>query len=306
MICGFLHPTFERWLKAIDDREPAVRRTMRAVLGGVAVAAGLAWYSTIYTLPKFEYNKLHPYTSWIPITAFLILRNITPSLRLKSLGLYGWLGCITLETYVLYVRMNIRPLLVRTHARTRSLTRRRRPAGNSTRGFCPRCPTPRYVPEPASMLYLFTDTHVPNHQTTKPPNHRFTTAANLSALAPPGVSADQLHRGHGAVHLPGIPAVQVNRMAARRRHPSRRRRAAAEEPPHHDPRRRLRLARRLCSAGAGPVYLIHRFILREQIPRIYSVFVQLNALQSRKTLVVTRRTVAGRPGSRSGPRRTCW
>jgi hypothetical protein len=171
MICGFLHPTFERWLKAIDDREPAVRRTMRAVLGGVAVAAGLAWYSTIYTLPKFEYNKLHPYTSWIPITAFLILRNITPSLRLKSLGLYGWLGCITLETYVLYVRMNIRPLLVRTHARTHALAhspsrRRRRPAGNSTRGFCPRCPTPRYVPEPASMLYLFTDTHVPNHQTT--------------------------------------------------------------------------------------------------------------------------------------------
>ena len=123
MICGFLHPTFERWLKAIDDREPAVRRTMRAVLGGVAVAAGLAWYSTIYTLPKFEYNKLHPYTSWIPITAFLILRNITPSLRLKSLGLYGWLGCITLETYVLYVRMNIRPLLVRTHARTHARTR---------------------------------------------------------------------------------------------------------------------------------------------------------------------------------------
>ena len=103
MICGFLHPTFEKWLKAVDDREPAVRRTMRAVLAGVAAAAGLVWYNMIYTLPKLEYNKVHPYTSWIPITAFLILRNITPSLRLKSLGLYGWLGCITLETYVLYV-----------------------------------------------------------------------------------------------------------------------------------------------------------------------------------------------------------
>lgn len=58
------------------------------------------WYIHIYTLPKLEYNAVHPYTSWIPITGFLILRNITPTLRLNSLGLYGWLGCITLETYV--------------------------------------------------------------------------------------------------------------------------------------------------------------------------------------------------------------
>jgi len=269
MICGFLHPTFERWLKAIDDREPPVRRTLRAVLGGVAVAAGLAWYSTVYTLPKFEYNKLHPYTSWIPITAFLILRNITPSLRLKSLGLYGWLGCITLETYILYVRITIRPLLVRTH----SLAHRLAAAPQAIPHVAPvqgaQLPgTPLNPPRCSTYLPILT------HQTTKPSNHRFTIAANLSALAPPGVSADQLHGGHGAVHLPGIPAVQVDRMAARRRHPSRRRRAAAEEPPHHDPRRRLRLARRLCSAGAGPVHLIHRFILREQIPRIYSVFVQ--------------------------------
>jgi hypothetical protein len=31
---------------------------------------------------------------------WIVLRNITPSLRTVSLGLYGWLGCITLETYV--------------------------------------------------------------------------------------------------------------------------------------------------------------------------------------------------------------
>lgn len=100
MIFAYLHPTFETWFKAIDDASESTRRKIRLVLGGICVAMMYAWYEHVYTLPKLEYNKLHPYTSWIPITAFLVLRNMTPSLRLHSLGLYGWLGCITLETYV--------------------------------------------------------------------------------------------------------------------------------------------------------------------------------------------------------------
>lgn len=98
MICAYLHPMFERWLKAVDDKSATTRKSIRIALGSVCVGAMYLWYQHIYTLPKLEYNKIHPYTSWIPITSFLILRNITPSLRLHSLGLYGWLGCITLET----------------------------------------------------------------------------------------------------------------------------------------------------------------------------------------------------------------
>ena len=100
MVCAYLHPTFEKWLKAIDEKNPSTRRTIRAIVGVICVGAMYVWYIHIYTLPKLEYNAVHPYTSWIPITGFLILRNITPTLRLNSLGLYGWLGCITLETYV--------------------------------------------------------------------------------------------------------------------------------------------------------------------------------------------------------------
>ena len=29
-------------------------------------------------LPKWEYNAVHPYTSWIPISCWAVLRNLTP------------------------------------------------------------------------------------------------------------------------------------------------------------------------------------------------------------------------------------
>ena len=32
------------------------------------------------------------------LAVFIVLRNMTPSLRLNAMGLFGWLGCITLET----------------------------------------------------------------------------------------------------------------------------------------------------------------------------------------------------------------
>lgn len=44
--------------------------------------------------------QVHPYTSWIPLTLWVVVRNITPKMRTWSMRLYGWLGCITLETYL--------------------------------------------------------------------------------------------------------------------------------------------------------------------------------------------------------------
>ena len=58
------------------------------------------YYHAYYVLPKLEYNAVHPYTSWIPITCFIVLRNLTKSLRAKHVALFCWCGKITLETYI--------------------------------------------------------------------------------------------------------------------------------------------------------------------------------------------------------------
>lgn len=113
MFCAFIHPRVDKFLKAyIDPAEkagalsvstgaaPHTRIAVRAAVLAACAALSWWWYHNVYVLPKFEYNKLHPYTSWIPISIYIILRNFTPGLRSWSLHLFGWLGKITLETYI--------------------------------------------------------------------------------------------------------------------------------------------------------------------------------------------------------------
>ena len=49
-----------------------------AVFAGI----GFAWYHYVYLLPKVDYNRVHPYTSWIPITGDWLA------------GLTGWPGLL--------------------------------------------------------------------------------------------------------------------------------------------------------------------------------------------------------------------
>ncbi|KNC52203.1 uncharacterized protein AMSG_01030 [Thecamonas trahens ATCC 50062] len=106
MASAYVHPQATKILGALNAQRPVVRHTTKAVLAAVCLWIGYLWFVHILVAnDKYAYNAQHPYTAWLPILLFIVLRNMFTILRNWHMHLFAWLGRITLETYILQLHI---------------------------------------------------------------------------------------------------------------------------------------------------------------------------------------------------------
>eukprot|EP01088_Endostelium_zonatum_P001415 TRINITY_DN11719_c0_g1_i1.p1 TRINITY_DN11719_c0_g1~~TRINITY_DN11719_c0_g1_i1.p1 ORF type:complete len:606 (-),score=57.22 TRINITY_DN11719_c0_g1_i1:5-1822(-) len=105
MIFAYSYSKLEKWLIVDLEQNPSLSANTKTQIkvGIFTVAAGIlsVWWYFIGSLNKFQYNQYHPYTSFIPVTCYIVMRNIFESTRWRSVKYMGWFGRISLEMYLL-------------------------------------------------------------------------------------------------------------------------------------------------------------------------------------------------------------
>ena len=101
MVFAINYPITILWFRKIETRS---RR--RQWMGKIAVAFGMlyalrVWVKGPLTYSKIQYNGTNPYFGFIPLVAYIFLRNLTPTMRSYSMELLHEIGKTTLETYLM-------------------------------------------------------------------------------------------------------------------------------------------------------------------------------------------------------------
>lgn len=100
MFCAYNHPRIDGWLQTIDAMPRAMSFAFKSTITLITLLLVYVYVVYVFNLDKMSYNALHPYTSFIPIALYCVLRNISNTLRQHHLHLFEYLGKITLETYI--------------------------------------------------------------------------------------------------------------------------------------------------------------------------------------------------------------
>jgi hypothetical protein len=100
MLVAFSLP---QWIKFQSYLENGTRSFLKQTLfcASLLIIGSIYWIVLPGNLSKYPYNAIHPYTAWIPILLYILVRNSSSYLRSRNLGILSWMGKITLETYLL-------------------------------------------------------------------------------------------------------------------------------------------------------------------------------------------------------------
>ncbi|XP_022671735.1 N-acetylneuraminate 9-O-acetyltransferase-like isoform X2 [Varroa jacobsoni] len=103
MLFAFLLHTAKRHGMFIDSPTENIIRSRLAMVF-LTLASGLALLGAttfaFYCGEKPACNEVHPYVSWLPIVAYITLRNAYGSIRAKYSALFAWFGELSLELFV--------------------------------------------------------------------------------------------------------------------------------------------------------------------------------------------------------------
>jgi len=99
MLFALVRRPYERLLLSLSSSpQRGTLRTFQFVVATACLAAGAVWYRHAGHLDKYAYNRVHPYTSFVPVTIFVLLRNLDVGMWSRSFGgFYRTLGAISLE-----------------------------------------------------------------------------------------------------------------------------------------------------------------------------------------------------------------
>lgn len=124
MLLAYNYPYYDNFLRYLekDDgkrRNNLLKNSLKAFLTFVCLIIVGLWFYYFLLVNRSVYRRYHPYTSIIPILAYIWLRNLHPLLRTHYLNLFNWLGKITLETYLsqihIYMIGDAKKILIYIH-----------------------------------------------------------------------------------------------------------------------------------------------------------------------------------------------